>query len=102
MTDIFLQGDFVHISFDRAQLPEAKTVSAPLMLCSQEMLLPDRHTLHTRMLIGAWEVDLEEVTMEAASLLCVAVEVSWRWIVYMKGKVHISTLCKGYMDIHNH
>ena len=46
-----------------------------LARCREESLLPDVGTLHARMLLGAWEVGLEDVSDEAARLLCVAVEV---------------------------
>ncbi len=46
-----------------------------LARCREERLLPDVGTLHARMLLGAWEVGLEDVSDEAARLLCVAVEV---------------------------
>ena len=47
-----------------------------LMLCSHELLLPDRVTLHTRMLLGAWEAGLDAVSEEAADLLLLALEVN--------------------------
>ena len=47
-----------------------------LLLCSHELLLPDRPTLHTRMLLGAWEAGLDAVSEEAADLLVLALEVS--------------------------
>ena len=47
-----------------------------LLLCSHDLLLPDRPTLHTRMLLGAWEAGLEAVTEEAADLLLLALQVS--------------------------
>ena len=58
-------------------LPEARAVPTELQLarCREECLLPDVATLHARMLLGAWEVGLEDVSEEAARLLCVAVEV---------------------------
>ena len=58
-------------------LPEASAVPAELQLarCREESLLPDVATLHARMLLGAWEVGLEDVSEEAARLLCVAVQV---------------------------
>lgn len=46
-----------------------------LMLCSHELLLPDRPTLHTRMLLGAWEAGLDAVSEDAADLLLLALEV---------------------------
>lgn len=46
-----------------------------LARCREESLLPDVGTLHARMLLGAWEVGLEDVSEDAAMLLCVAVEV---------------------------
>ena len=46
-----------------------------LMLCSHELMLPDLATLHTRMLLGAWEAGLEGVSGEAATLLMLALEV---------------------------
>ena len=46
-----------------------------LLLCSHELLLPDCPTLHTRMLLGAWEAGLDAVTEEAADLLLLALEV---------------------------
>lgn len=39
-------------------------------------MLPDLATLHTRMLLGAWEAGLEGVSEEAAQLLMLAIEVS--------------------------
>lgn len=45
-----------------------------ILLCSHEMLLPDHSTLHTRMLLGAWECGLEGVTEEAARLLDLALQ----------------------------
>ena len=47
-----------------------------LMLCSHELLLPDHATLHTRMLLGAWEAGLDGVAEDAAELLMLALEVS--------------------------
>ena len=47
-----------------------------ILLCSHEMLLPDHSTLHTRMLLGAWECGLEGVTEEAAHLMLLALQVS--------------------------
>ena len=47
-----------------------------LLLCSHELLLPDLPTMHTRMLLGAWECGLEEATEESARYLIIAVEVS--------------------------
>ena len=46
-----------------------------LLLCSHELLLPNLSTLHTRMLLGAWETGLEGVSEEAAKLLMFALEV---------------------------
>lgn len=46
-----------------------------ILLCSHELMLPDQATLHTRMLLGAWEAGLEGVSEEAAQLLMLAVEV---------------------------
>ena len=46
-----------------------------LLLCSHELLLPDFSTLHTRMLLGAWEEGLETVSEEAASMLMLALQV---------------------------
>ena len=43
-----------------------------IMLCSHELMLPDHATLHTRMLLGAWEAGLEAVSEEAAQLLMLA------------------------------
>ncbi|CAI8000579.1 Transcriptional adapter 1 [Geodia barretti] len=45
-----------------------------LLLCSHELLLPDRPTLHTRMLLLAWEAGLDGVSEEAADLLLLALE----------------------------
>jgi len=47
-----------------------------ILLCSHELMLPDLATLHTRMLLGAWEAGLEGVSEEAAQLLMLAIEVS--------------------------
>lgn len=47
-----------------------------LLLCSHELLLPDRPTLHTRMLLLAWEAGLDGVTEETADILLLALEVS--------------------------
>lgn len=46
-----------------------------LLLCSHELLLPDRPTLHTRMLLLAWEAGLDNVTEETADILLLALEV---------------------------
>ena len=46
-----------------------------ILLCSHELMLPDLTTLHTRMLLGAWEAGLEGVSEEAAQLLMLAIEV---------------------------
>lgn len=45
------------------------------MLCSHELLLPDRSTLHTRMLLGAWEAGLDAVSEEATDILLLSLEV---------------------------
>ena len=45
-----------------------------IMLCSHE-LLPDLPTLHTRMLLGAWEAGLDAVSEESAQLLMLALQV---------------------------
>ena len=50
-----------------------------LLLCSHELMLPDLATLHTRMLLGAWEAGLEGVSEEAAQLLMLALEVGEGW-----------------------
>lgn len=70
-------ADFVPLSLDRDVLPEASAVPKELQLarCREESLLPDVGTLHARMLLGAWEVGLEDVSEDAARLLCVAVQV---------------------------
>ena len=46
-----------------------------LLLCSHELLLPDHPTLHTRMLLGAWEAGLGNVSHDAVDLLQLALEV---------------------------
>lgn len=46
-----------------------------LLLCSHELVLPDLSTMHTRMLLGAWEEGLEGVNEEAAELMMLALQV---------------------------
>lgn len=48
-----------------------------ILLCSQELVLPDVATLHTRMLLQVWENGLEGVEEESARLMLLAVEVSY-------------------------
>ena len=47
-----------------------------ILLCGHDLLLPDLPTMHTRMLLLAWELGLEGVTEEAAQLLILALQVS--------------------------
>ena len=47
-----------------------------ILLCTHDLMLPDLSTMHTRMLLVAWELELEEVTEEAAKLLVLALQVS--------------------------
>ena len=60
-----------------------------LLLCSHELLLPDRPTLHTRMLLLAWEAGLDGVSEEAADLLLLALEVCPRTLHSVRMLVHI-------------
>lgn len=46
-----------------------------MLLCSHELMLPDVSTLHARMLLGAWEADLDGVSEESAKLLLIALKV---------------------------
>ena len=47
-----------------------------IMLCAHDLMLPDFPTLHTRMLLGAWEAGLDGVSEEAAKLLMLSLQVS--------------------------
>lgn len=47
-----------------------------VLLCSHDLLLPDLPTMHTRMLLLAWELGLEGATEESAQLLILALQVS--------------------------
>ena len=47
-----------------------------ILLCSHELMLPDMPTLHTRMLLVAWELGLDSVAEESAHLLMLALQVS--------------------------
>ncbi len=67
----------------KVQLVGGKDLDS-LLLCSHELLLPDMATLHTRMLLGAWEVGLEGVTEESARLLSLALEVYMTTSVWYK------------------
>ena len=57
-----------------------------LLLCSHELMLPDRPTLHTRMLLGAWEAGLDAVSEDAADLLQLALEVHMACTLYVGPK----------------
>lgn len=46
-----------------------------ILLCTHDMGLPDIPTLHTRMLLVAWELELDGVTENAADLLMLALKV---------------------------
>ena len=46
-----------------------------ILLCSHELLLPDLPTLHTRMLLLAWECGLDGATEDSALYMSRAVEV---------------------------
>ena len=46
-----------------------------ILLCSHELVLPDVSTLHARMLLGAWEAGLDNVSEESARLLLHALKV---------------------------
>lgn len=46
-----------------------------MLLCSHELMLPDVSTLHARMLLGAWEADLDGVSEESAQLLLFTLKV---------------------------
>ncbi len=47
-----------------------------ILLCTHERVLPDLPTLHTRMLLVAWELELDAVTENSAELLMLALRVS--------------------------
>ena len=46
-----------------------------IMLCAHDLMLPDFPTLHTRMLLGAWESGLDGVSEESAKLLLLSLQV---------------------------
>ena len=46
-----------------------------ILLCAHDLMLPDFPTLHTRMLLGAWEAGLEGVSDESAKLLLLSLQV---------------------------
>ena len=46
-----------------------------IMLCAHDLMLPDLPTLHTRMLLGAWEAGLDGVSEESAKLLLLSLQV---------------------------
>ena len=46
-----------------------------ILLCTHDLMLPDLPTMHTRMLLVAWELELDEVTEQAAKLLMLALQV---------------------------
>ena len=46
-----------------------------ILLCSHELVLPDVSTLHARMLLGAWEAELEDVSEDCARVLLHALQV---------------------------
>jgi hypothetical protein len=59
--------------------PEVKAQPRDLdtvLLCSHDFLLPDMPTMHTRMLLLAWELGLDGASEEAAQLLILALQVS--------------------------
>ena len=45
------------------------------MLCTHDLMLPDFPTLHTKMLLGAWEAGFDGVSEEAAKLLMLSLQV---------------------------
>ena len=47
-----------------------------IMLCAHDLMLPDFPTLHTRMLLLAWEVGLDGVSEESAKLLLLSLQAS--------------------------
>ena len=47
-----------------------------IMLCAHDLMLPDFPTLHTRMLLLAWEAGLDGVSEESAKLLLLSIQVS--------------------------
>lgn len=60
------------------EAPEVRLLPRDLdtiLLCTHELLLPDFPTMHTRMLLVAWELELEGVSEQAAQLLMFALQV---------------------------
>ena len=47
-----------------------------IMLCAHDLMLPDFPTLHTRMLLLAWEAGLDGVSDESAKLLLLSLQAS--------------------------
>ena len=67
--------DYNYLEVAPAMLHGVKELDK-ILLCSQELMLPDLATLHTRMLLQAWENGVEGVEEDSARLLLLAVEVS--------------------------
>ena len=47
-----------------------------IMLCAHDLMLPDFATLHTRMLLLAWEAGLDSISEESAKLLLLSLQAS--------------------------
>ena len=45
-----------------------------IMLCAHDLMLPDFPTLHTRMLLLAWEAGLDRVSEDSAKLLLLSLQ----------------------------
>ncbi|XP_064395788.1 transcriptional adapter 1-like isoform X2 [Halichondria panicea] len=54
-----------------------------ILLCSHELVLPDVSTLHARMLLGAWEADLEDVSEDCAHVLLHSLKVFLKNVLQM-------------------
>jgi hypothetical protein len=71
-----------------------------IMLCAHDLMLPDFPTLHTRMLLLAWEVGLDRVSEESAKLLLLSLQASLNFLVSFVYNVYLLFPCCNVSESH--